>query len=197
MNETISALFTNGLAFYFLIDILAVIALSYGIYFRRYYDRDAATASVLFNVFIFAVITVFLELESGISVGFGFGLFAILSLITLRSEPLTKTDITFFFGSLVLALVNALAISNFGLVLVINIVILATAWIVDHPKLLQGIQNTKITLDHIPEAILQNNPQAIKNLSTMFGVDVVTYRVIAIDKVKDTAQLEIAYKKQS
>ncbi|WP_426038399.1 DUF4956 domain-containing protein [Cypionkella sp. TWP1-2-1b2] len=41
------------------------------------------------------------------SVAAGFGLFAILALFTLRSEPITKIEIAYFFGSIALAVITA------------------------------------------------------------------------------------------
>ena len=180
---------------YLLLDILTILIFSWGIYFKRYSDREGVVTYVLFNLFVFVVVTAFLHAKEGIDAGFGFGLFAVLSLITLRSETLTRTNITFFFGSLSIALINALSLENVYMVLILNCVILIATWIIDHPKLLSGVHNMKIVLDHIPSGLLDTNPVTLTELSNSLGVQVLTYTVININQVKDTVKLEIAYKK--
>ena len=148
-------------------------------------------------LFVFGVVTAFQNLGEGMGIGFGFGLFAVLSLITLRSELLTKTDITYFFGALAIALINSLSLPSVELVVALNTVALLAAWIVDHPKLLSDMQNTKVILDHIPEAVLDQSEAALEYLGKKFSVKVISYRVINVDEVNDTARLDIAYKKMT
>ena len=195
MNHLLELLTNSNLVTYFVLDVVTVSILAYGIYFKRYFDRDAVTAAVLFNIFVFGVVTAFQNLGEGMGIGFGFGLFAVLSLITLRSELLTKTDITYFFGALAIALINSLSLPSVELVIALNSVALIAAWIVDHPKLLSEMQNTKVELDHIPDAILNQTDAALEYLSNKFAVTVVSYRVMNINEVNDTARLDIAFKK--
>lgn len=197
MNYLLDLLSEDNLLIFFILDVTTVSILAYGIYFKRYFDRDAVTAAVLFNIFVFGVVTAFQNLDEGMGIGFGFGLFAVLSLITLRSEVLTKTDITYFFGSLAIALINALSLPSVELVVVLNIVALVAAWIVDHPKLLSEMQNTKVELDHIPDAVLNQSDLALGYLSEKFSVSVISYRVLNINEVNDTARLDIAFKKKT
>ena len=83
------------------IDVLAMVALVFGMYYRRYRDKELVTAAALFNIFAFAVLTILSSVE--FSVAAGFGLFAILALFSLRSEQISKTEITYFFGSVAIA----------------------------------------------------------------------------------------------
>ena len=85
----------------FAINIVAMTILVFGLYYRRYRDKELATTASMFNVFVFAVLTVLSSIEFGVAAGFG--LFAILALFSLRSEPLSKIEMTYFFGSVALA----------------------------------------------------------------------------------------------
>ena len=69
------------------IDVLAMVALVFGMYYRRYRDKELVTAAALFNIFAFAVLTILSSVE--FSVAAGFGLFAILALFSLRSEQIS------------------------------------------------------------------------------------------------------------
>ncbi len=180
---------------YFLVDITAITFLCYGIFYKRYFDRDAVTANMLFNLFIFIVIVVLFTLNvGGIDMGFGFGLFAVLSLVDLRSETFRKTDVTYFFGSLSIALINALALPNFSLIFLLNVLIILGTWIIDNPRLLAGFASMRTTLDHIPEGIIDDIEGTAKVLSEKFGVSVISYSVKEINFVNDTVKVRIIYK---
>jgi ABC-type polysaccharide transport system permease subunit len=86
-----------------LIDVGAMLTLVFGMFYQRYRDKELVTAAALFNIFIFSVLTVLSQVEFGLAAGFG--LFAILALFTLRSEPLGKTEMTYFFGSVAIAVI--------------------------------------------------------------------------------------------
>ena len=87
----------------FVINIIAMTALVFGLYYRRYRDKELVTAASLFNVFAFGVLTILSSVE--FSLAAGFGLFAILALFTLRSEQISKVEITYFFGSIAIAVI--------------------------------------------------------------------------------------------
>lgn len=59
----------------FSIDIIAVLLLVFGMYYRRRYDKELATAAVMFNVATFSVLIILSSVEFGVAAGFG--LFAI------------------------------------------------------------------------------------------------------------------------
>ncbi|WP_217357290.1 DUF4956 domain-containing protein [Ruegeria atlantica] len=87
----------------FAINIIAMMVLVFGLYYRRYRDKELVTAASLFNVFAFGVLTVLSSVEFSLAVGFG--LLAILALFTLRSEQISKVEITYFFGSITIAVI--------------------------------------------------------------------------------------------
>ena len=76
------------------LDLSAVIFLIYGMYDRLYRDKELATTAAMFNVFAFSVLTILSSVN--FSIAAGFGLFAILALFSLRSEPFNKIEITYF-----------------------------------------------------------------------------------------------------
>ena len=82
----------DALPFRLVLDVLAMLALVFGLYYRRYSDKELVTSAALFNIFVFGVLTVLSAVH--FSVTAGFGLFAILALFTVRSEPLSKVELT-------------------------------------------------------------------------------------------------------
>ena len=131
----------------FAIDVVAMVALVFGMYYRRYRDKELVTAAALFNVFAFAVLTILSNVQ--FSVAAGFGLFAILALFSLRSEQISKTEITYFFGSIAIAVICSVQGTTIGFVAAVVTLILIAAWIIDHPRILRSADGVKITLDKI------------------------------------------------
>ncbi len=62
------------------IDIVAMLTLVFGMYYRRYKDKELVTTAAMFNIFVFAVLSVLSSVK--FSLAAGFGLFAILALFT-------------------------------------------------------------------------------------------------------------------
>jgi hypothetical protein len=90
------------------IDVVAVAVLALGIYFRQRGRRDLLMASVCANVALFAVVTVLGLVGSLAGLAIGLGLFGALSIIRLRSEPLSHAEIAYFFTDRVAARWRAL-----------------------------------------------------------------------------------------
>ncbi len=176
------------------IDVLAMVALVFGMYYRRYRDKELVTAAALFNIFAFAVLTILSSVE--FSVAAGFGLFAILALFSLRSEQISKTEITYFFGSVAIALTCSVQGTTLEFVATVAALILLAAWIIDHPRILRSADGVKITLDKI-DAHALSNPEVMRaDLSTRLGVEVMSYQITALDYINDMARINVFYRKR-
>ena len=92
------------------LDLLAVAALVYGLFLPRHRRMDLVVVYALFNIGLFLALVVISAGE--VSMGVGFGLFAVLSIVRLRSEPFSNRELAYFFVAIVLALVCAIDIGN-------------------------------------------------------------------------------------
>ena len=176
------------------IDVLAMVALVFGMYYRRYRDKELVTAAALFNIFAFAVLTILSSVE--FSVAAGFGLFAILALFSLRSEQISKTEITYFFGSVAIAVVCSVQGTTLVCVATVAALFLLASWTIDHPRILRSADGVKITLDKI-DAHALSNPEVMRaDLSTRLGVEVMSYQITALDYINDMARINVFYRKR-
>ena len=177
----------------FAIDVVAMVALVFGMYYRRYRDKELVTAAALFNVFAFAVLTILSNVQ--FSVAAGFGLFAILALFSLRSEQISKTEITYFFGSIAIAVICSVQGTTIAFVAAVVTLILIAAWIIDHPRILRSADGVKITLDKI-DAHALSKPEVMRaDLSARLGVEVMSYQIVALDYINDMARINVFYRK--
>lgn len=181
------------LAARFCIDIVAVLVLVFGMYYRRHHDKELVTAASLFNIFVFAVLTILSSVE--FSVAAGFGLFAILALFTLRSEQITKIEITYFFGSVAIAVICSVRGTQISFVTATVVFVLVGAYILDHPRILRSVDGIKITLDKIDAHALCDQGKMRADLARRLGVEVMYYRIISFDYVNDLARIDVYYRK--
>lgn len=181
------------LAVRFSIDTLAMLVLVFGIYYRRYRDKELVTAAALFNIFAFGVLTILGAVE--FSIAAGFGLFAILALFTLRSEPINKIEIAYFFGAIALAVITAVQGTDLSFVGLVAGVVVIGAWAVDHPRILATTDGVKVTLDRIDHDALSDSARMKSDLSARLGVEVMSYQIMALDYVTDMARINVFYRK--
>lgn len=176
----------------FAFDLGGMLILVFGIFYHRYRDKELATAAALFNVFSFAVLTILSSVDFGIAAGFG--LFAVLALFTLRSEPLSKTEMTYFFGSIAVAVICSIEGTTPALVGTMIVFVLVGAYVLDHPRILKSVAGAKVNLDRIPEVLLSDPEAMRRELSARLGVEVMSYQVLQMDYVTEMARLNVFYR---
>ncbi len=182
-----------GLMARFGVNIVAVTVLIFGLFYTRYRDKELVTAASLFNIFVFGVLSILGSVE--FSLAAGFGLFAILALFTLRSEQISKIEITYFFGAIAIAVICSITGTTLPFVLVVVGLVLLGAYTFDHPRILKSVDGIKITLDKIDPAALSNPVKMKADLSTRLGVQVMSYQITALNYITDMAQINVFYRK--
>src|SRR4051794_15047619 len=98
---------------------------------RRRPRRGLFMVYSAFNIGLFGVLTVISDKHVGPAIGFG--LFAMLSIVRLRSEPFGNADLAYFFCALVLALANGLQLRDQALAVAVGGGILAPLFLGGHP----------------------------------------------------------------
>lgn len=175
------------------INVTAMTTLIFGLYYRRYRDKELVTAASMFNVFAFAVLTILSSVEFSMTAGFG--LFAILALFTLRSEQISKVEITYFFGSIAIAVICSVLGTSLDFVAMVAAGVVFFAWVLDHPLILSQSDGVKITLDKIDHDALSNPARMNAELSRRLGVEVMSYQITALNYINDMASLQVFYRK--
>jgi hypothetical protein len=185
---------TTGLAVLrFFINVSASLVLLMGLYYRRYRDKELVTTASMFNIFAFGTLTILSNVQ--FSVAAGFGLFAILALFSLRSEQISKIEITYFFGAIVIAVICSVAGTSLQFVLMVVAMVLGGAYVFDHPRFLRSADGVKITLDKIDAHALSSPALMRADLSKRLGVDVVSYQITALDYINDMARVSVFFRK--
>ncbi|HEY6528074.1 MAG TPA: DUF4956 domain-containing protein [Cellvibrionaceae bacterium] len=176
----------------FCLDLAVALCITLGIYYRRYGDKELVVAATLFNVFIFSVLSILSGIEFSVSAGFG--LFAILALFTLRSEQISKIEITYFFGAVSIAVIFALDGVSITTATVTALTVLISVFLLDHPKVLPPVNTLRITLDKIDSYALSDPERMCRDLSDRLSVPVLSYQIKTLDFINDLAIVHVNYK---
>ena len=179
---------------HFVADIIAVTTIAYFIYFRRHSRRDLLMAYTTFNIGLFLVMTV-MSIDKPVF-GVGFGLFGILSIIRIRSEEFTNTELSYAFVVLVVGVINAFGVGETAptmvdgiLLLILNATAIFAVYLMDHPRLLRRVGRQLITLDKI-----HPNDQSLRaDLEQRLGVQVLDYSIANVDYVREITVLDVRY----
>jgi hypothetical protein len=142
---TVGELTIAGLLGAFLVDLVAIVILAYVLHFRRYGRRALLVSYSAVNISLF-VVAAALASTDPIGVGVGFGLFAVLSIIRLRSDEATPTETGYMMVALVLGLLNGLPGINLEMKVLLSGLLLGAMYVIDHPSLLGRNQYHRITV---------------------------------------------------
>ncbi|GAA3981677.1 DUF4956 domain-containing protein [Thermobifida alba] len=173
------------------VDLVAVALLGHFLYFRRHGRRDLLFAYVALNVGVFAAMAVMVT--AGVELAVGFGLFGVLSIIRLRSDSVTQTEVAYYFTAIALGLVNSAARDTPVLLVGLNVVLLAVAFVADHPRLMARTRRQTVTLD-----VVHRNPEMLRaDLETRLGGRVSAMTVLEVDYVRDLMVVDVRFRESA
>jgi hypothetical protein len=170
------------------LNLVAVSILVFGIYLRRNRRRDQAVAYFAFNMSLFAVTTALTVAES-LTIGVGFGLFAVLSIVRLRSDEVTWVEIGYTMVVLVLGLVTGLPGAPLALKALLALTLVGTVAIVEHPLLIPGQRYHAQRIEL--ERIIVDHEELRRHLAEVLQADVRTVQVLATDFVRETMRIDV------
>jgi hypothetical protein len=175
----------GDLALRLAIDAAAVGALVYGLFHPRHRRMDLVVVYALFNIGVFLALSVIAGGE--VSMGVGFGLFAVLSIVRLRSEPFSNRELAYFFVALVIALVCAIDLGSPAYAGLLAAVALLAAWGIDHPRISRPSRRLEVTL----ERVFADDEALRDHLRERLRAPVLEVTVREIDYVRETTRLEV------
>lgn len=169
-------------------DLVAVLALVFGLYARRHHRRDLVTAFLGVNLGVLTVSTILVGVNVGI--GVGLGLFGVLSIIRLRSDELAQHEIAYYFTALALGLVGGIPIGNTVLSGALMAMLLIGIYLADHPRILPRHRRQIVVVDR---AIPTEAKLRIR-LSEDLDADILGLSVLRLDQVNDSTTVDVRYR---
>ena len=170
------------------IDLAAMLVLVLGLYFPRHRRSDLVAAFLGVNVGVLAVATVLAN--STVSAGLGLGLFGVLSIIRLRSDQISQTEIAYYFAALSIGLLSGMSTQATPLLIGLIALILGSLALGDSALVFGRYTTQTVQLD---SAIADQDALAAA-LEERLGASVVATRVIKLDLVNDLTLVDVRTK---
>jgi len=171
----------------YLVDLVAVTVLAFGLYFPRHRRRDLVVAYLGVNVGVLAVAATLAT--SSVGAGLGLGLFGVLSIIRLRSTELSQTEVAYYFAALALGLLGGLGATTGWLSLAGMALVVGVMAVVDHPRVLRRAQSQSVVVDRA----LTDRAELTRYLEELLGAEVRGVSVQRLDLVNDTTWVDVRY----
>jgi hypothetical protein len=182
-----------------LVDLVSLYIYAYLILYRRYGNRELFVTCALFNVALMLVVMSIVRTDFNLAVGFG--LFALLSLITVRSAPFKMSEMAHFFGVIALAVINGSGISDNVFVLMCNVVVVFCAWVLSswvmrfpaNIGIARQVRSMTLVLEYVDLDAMHNAAEMNRKLSDTYGIDVIGFSVLEIDHIRESMKIVVNY----
>lgn len=163
------------------------------IYYPVTQDKKYIFTFLAFNTVIYFVLG--LLTSSNLSVGVGFGLFAIFSVLRYRTDEIPIREMTYLFIIIALPVMNSILISNGNLsqLLAANGAIVTLLYLLEKGFGFHFEASKKITYEKIELITPANQAQLLADLRQRTGLPVKRAEVGHIDFLHDTAEIKIYY----
>lgn len=174
-----------------LIDFAAMLILVGFIYYRIHKKKDFIFTFFLFNIIIF-VITYLLN-KVDMSMGAAFGLFAVFSILRLRTEGLTTKDMTYLFVTIAIGLIAAVSKTTYFELSVINLIIIGFTYALDGNLFMRNELVRSIQYENIELIKPEHKEEFIADLRKRTGLNIHRVSITKIDFLKDIAVVKAYY----
>jgi len=163
------------------------------IYYPTHRDKEYVLTFLALNVSVF--LTTFLLNDTDITIGFGFSLFAIFSILRYRTDPLPVREMTYIFSLMALPVLDAILISQgrWGETALANAVVVLVFYVIERVWGTSSDRRKTITYERIELVKAQNAPLLLADLRQRTGLDITHCEVGRIDFLHDTAEIKIHY----
>lgn len=171
------------------IDLVAITVLTYGLYFRRHRRRDLTLGFMGVNIGLFAVASFVSTRPVGLA--FGIGLFALLSVIRLRSTLITQEEIGYYFVAIVIGLANGLSPDeHWGITITLTAVLVGVMYVADHPRVLPNYRRRVVRV----KSVYTDEAELRRVLERKLGGKVVNMLVIEVDFIHKQTRVDVRYR---
>ncbi len=177
----------------FLFNLSIVLVVVRLIYYPKTQNKRYVFTFLAFNTIIYFVLSFLTSIE--ISVGVGFGMFAIFSILRYRTDPIPIREMTYLFVITALPVMNSAGLkSEIWLELVIaNLSVLIILFILEREWGFHYEASKKILYEKIELIKPQNRHELISDLEERTGLIIKRVVIGKVNFLRDTAEIKIYY----
>ena len=172
-----------------LLSTVTVLVVVLTLYFSTRRSRDVAFSYLMFGLVIFLIAYVLKSTE--VSVGFGFGLFAVFGILRYRTEEVPTRDLTYLLVVIAIAMINAVANVGASGLLLFNALLAAGTVLVQWVSGLRREDQRQVVYERVELIRPGRRQELLQDLGQRLGVTALRIEVGQIDFMRDTVLLTV------
>jgi hypothetical protein len=165
-----------------------------GIYYPARHDKNNVFTFLAFNTVIYFVMTFLATAE--LSVGVGFGLFAIFSVLRYRTGEISTREMTYLFILIALPVMNSVLMTTgaWPILVASNAIVLGVLYVLEqgwgfHYESVKSVKYDRIEMI----AAQQQQDALLADLRQRTGLPITRFEIGRINLIDDTADLLVYY----
>jgi hypothetical protein len=178
----------------FVLNVLSAFIVVRLVYYPRGRSNDYVFTFLAFNTVIYFIMGLFTSIE--LSIGAGFGLFALFSILRYRTETVPIREMTYLFVMAALPILNSVlwGSSEFDKLLIVDLLVVLILWILDREwGFYRNQSQMNIVYEKIDLIKKERKEEMLKDLSERTGLSVLDFDVVNINFLRDVAEIRITY----
>ena len=178
----------------FLVNLVSTIVLVRLIYYPANQNKGYVFSFISFSSVIFFILT-FMG-STDLSVGVGFGLFAIFGVLRYRTDPIPIREMTYLFVVISLPIINASGLNTEGLwaeIIGANALLLVVIYALEKEWGFKFECKKNIVYERIELIVPERRVELVADLRMRTGLGISRVEVGRVDFLHDTAKLIVYY----
>ncbi|WP_048151781.1 DUF4956 domain-containing protein [Methanolacinia paynteri] len=178
----------------FLVNFIVAFIIVRLIYYPKKGEKNFIFTFLAFNAVVYFIIGLFTSIE--LSIGAGFGLFALFSILRYRTETVPIREMTYLFIMVALPILNSILFDSgeYAKLLVIDVLMIVVVWVLENGwGFKREVMQKEVVYEKIDLVKAGHENELIDDLRIRTGLNVRDVDIRSIDFLRDVAQLKIYY----
>jgi hypothetical protein len=176
-----------------LLNLLIAMLIVRFIYYPVTQDKRYVLTFVTFSTITYFVLGLLTSVE--LSIGVGFGLFAIFSVLRYRTDAMPPREMTYLFVFIALPIMNSVLMGRGEVVqlLLSNGLVVVVLYVLEKEWGFRFEESKRIIYDRIELVTPERRDDLLADLKARTGLEITAIEVRRLDLLRDVAELRISY----
>jgi hypothetical protein len=176
-----------------LLNLLIALVIVRFIYYPATQDRRYVFTYVTFSTITYFVLGLLTSVD--LSIGVGFGLFAIFSVLRYRTDEMPPREMTYLFVFIALPIMNSVLMTSGAMLQLVfsNALVMLVLFVLERGWGFRFEESKRVVYDRIELVVPERRDELVADLKARTGLAVTAVEVRRIDLLRDIAELRITY----
>jgi len=180
-----------------IINLIFSLIVVRGIYYQHRRTQDYVFTFMAFSVVVYLIMGLFTSVE--LSIGAGFGLFALFSVLRYRTDTVPIREMTYLFVIIALPIINSILFTGGQYVNLVlsNVMVLLVLWLLEKKWGFTYELRKRVRYEKIDLIRADRRDELIEELRSRTGFAITSVEIMEIDFLRDSADIMISYEEES